>query len=243
MDLKREIEYAYGLISKRFGVKFAKPKVVIGDENSHDFIEINSMKDLLNSYFIHAVYDDKTDTFFIQDHLLGEEDEYDRIYAITHELAHSLSYHVRGKIFEDILNELKKNGKIEQSETLIAFDEGLADYIAIEACKNSGDRMLIKKAEDRENEHERSLNMWKDKEDRTLVIMADVYEKDVSDWKGILSGYLKRNKGIITLHSYYLGYNFVSLLKPENILDLIKNPPQSFKELLYPKVYAERAKE
>lgn len=241
MELEKELDFSYNLIKKTFSVNFTKPEMVTGDENISKFIKISGLNDLARSYSIQMVYDGRTNTFFVQDWLL-EDEKYRRLYGFTHELAHSLMCQLNSLSFQDRPDESVKDDKREEAETLTAFSEGMADYITIESCKNSRNHGLIKITNERENDLKDGLKAWTDKEDRNIRLMAKVYNIDPLDWKRIIIRYLQRNDGAIYYHAYYLGYNFVSTLRPQNIVDVIKNPPRSFKELLYPEIYTKRLK-
>jgi len=247
MDLEKELDYAYDLIVERFSVNFTKPKILTGDEHESKFIERTCLNDFARPS-PQMIIDDETNTIFVPDILLPDGDfiphhrnEYDRLYDLLHESGHSLISQLNYNLLLSRVSKLAEGNEIEREkgETLFVFHEGMAHYIAIEACRNSEDNKLIEKANEMEKDVTDLLKQWLK---LNLTYSSKIYGIDSSDWRKVVIIYLRRNKGAAIFWKYQLGYHFTSSLKPGNIVEVIKNPPENYEELLYPNVYKKRLK-
>lgn len=81
------------------------------------------------------------------------------------------------------------------------------------------------------------MNAWKECED--FILISEVHKIDSHDWRKTALAYFKQLPRAIHNFKNELGYYFVSTADT-NLVQLIKNPPQNFEELLCPQIYQQR---
>ena len=123
----------------------------------------------------------------------------------------------------------------------MAFDEGLATYLAIQACLRSGRSDLVECAE---LEHKRLVDLftgWTSPSSRDFMLMAKICGMDPNNWQGIIESYLTGDSMEIVLeyYKYDLGYYLMRTLQPDAsaMLRMIQQPPSTVQHVIYPEMY------
>src|SRR3989344_1475380 len=118
VNLERELDYAYSLIVKRFGiaVEFDKPKVLVGDE----------AKGRDHSTFI-----------FLFNHNVDNDYKTNRLINFAHRLPHFLMPQLNHDLRDEAIQTASK-------APLRLFKASVATYMGIEACKESNFSDLVK---------------------------------------------------------------------------------------------------
>jgi hypothetical protein len=131
----------------------------------------------------------------------------------------------------------------ERGAAMLAFDWGLAEYVAIESCLASGMQEFIERGHALDAKHLGRMQEWLALKD--LDLYAQVKGIDAGDRQAVFLRYLRDEPWRCYVQcAAELGYSFVTTLRLGDALDLLKavrTPPQGFAELIYPAVYRERA--
>jgi len=232
MNLEEDLDYTYKLIVDNFNINFKKPVILDTKQYANKFFKINSLRSLL-FYIDAALFDDETNGIFIPEPIILKNRS-ERIYKLLHENAHSLSCQLNKEFLTKRMEVLEKENK-DKWFTYLSFQEGIADYIAIECCKKTGNPSIIEFGNNRERRLKNSLFEWK--YNGNIEIMSLVYKIDLSKWQEIFIEYVKRNIDAAFPYSYDIGYYFISRTDVDSLEKVIKNPPISLKEVLYPESY------
>jgi len=241
--LQQEFDLAYSLVYQASGINFKKPTLCIGDRHRSKFFEFGSMKDMARYGLLQMIYDDQTNSIFVPDHLLTSPFIHlpnyardNRVFAFRHELVHALSSQLNPK-----KDALIHSGKKEHGETeyvLIAFDEGLANYLAIASAYFSNDQNLRAKAEEERLKLVNAFTEWTG-DGFNMKVLAKLYNKRPEDILEILLAYFRKTPAMLELYKYIIGYRFVQGVNPQkrDLTALIKNPPVHISQLIYPATY------
>lgn len=241
--IEQEFVYSYNLVKDYCKINFLKPNLVIGDESFYKLKSNPCLKDYNGPIPSTLIYLDSTNEVFISANMLGNWPNptsaiKNRLFGFCHENAHSLIFQINNDFRCEALAKMKLRGgqRFEMAEAMIQFDEGMAEFIAIDVCLKSQDTGLINEAKEAKSSREVALNFW--------IESCDWHHKygksPFSDWKALTKHELKTDSGVSVILKYTLGYNFVSQLHDLNLVDLIKNPPLNLTELLTPGDYRER---
>lgn len=242
-EIRKEFELACLLLKQFLGVQFKPPELYIGDEHRSRFMTISSLRDMVYAATVQAVYDDEINGVFVPDRLT-RDDVSNRIFAFVHECGHALSTQQNPKL------KMTNVGRLTQSKTkwvrvkgyvYVAFDEGLATYLSIQACLRSGRNDLVECAE---LEHKRLVDFftgWTSASSKDFTLMAKIYCVDPNNWQEVIERYLTGDLMEIGLehYKYDLGYYFMRTLQPDasEILRMIQQPSSTVQHIIYPEMY------
>ena len=238
----QEFEHAYSLIRKMTGIDFIKPTLCIGDEHRPRFFEFNSMRDLGRYGQIQMIYDEVTNSILVPEHLLSSPFIHlpnyardNRCFGFRHECVHALSSQINPE--KDVIVKSKRKKDEETKYVFVAFDEGLANHLAIDSASLSDDEDIKEKAKQVKNEMIDGYKEWTGNKGN-MEIMAKVYGQKPDDIAGILHAYFSATPYILEPYKYLIGYRFIQLLRPRisrrNLRALIQNPPTTIRQLIYP---------
>ena len=238
-----EFELACALLKQLLEVQFQPPELYIGDEHQSRFITISSLRDMADAAMVQAVYDDEINGLFVPDRLI-RDDVANRIFTFVHECGHALStqQNPRLKVANvDRLTRSKTKWVRVKGYIYVAFDEGLATYLAIQACLRSGRSDLVECAE---SEHKRLVDFfagWTSPSSRDFMLMAKICGMDPNNWQEVIERYLTGDLMELGLehYKYDLGYYFVRMLQPDasEMLRMIQQPPSTVQHIVYPEMY------
>lgn len=238
----QEFDLAYSLVLRASGIDFTKPALCIGDEHRSKFFEFESMKDLGLYSQIQMIYDEKTNSILVPNHMLSSPYTHlpnyarnNRCFGFRHECVHALSSQLNPK--KDVVVRSKRKKDQETKYVLVAFDEGLANHLAIESASLSNDPDILEQAAKVKIAMTDGFAEWTS-DKGNMEIMAKVYRQKTDDIPGILCAYFSATPYILEPYKYIIGYRFFQLLRPPlsklNLSTLIQNPPTRIRQLIYP---------
>ena len=208
-------------------------------------MQISSMKDIARAAMVQGAYDDEINGIFVPDQLaLHEENAAERIFVFIHECGHALSVQQNPKLKQTKVTRLmqSKTRRIrEKGYVSVAFEEGLATHLAIQACLGSGRTDLVAYAG---RVHKKLVDFfveWISPSERNFALMAKVCKADPHDWQKVIGWYFGGDSMEVGLeyYKYDIGYYFIRTLKPDTqmILQMIQQPPSTVQHILYPEIY------
>ncbi|MBI4451585.1 hypothetical protein HY642_06440 [Candidatus Woesearchaeota archaeon] len=239
MNAELALDAAYGLVTSRFFVDARKPKVVVGDQHMLAYCSIQSVRDLARLPDI--VYDDATDAVILGDGTFSQTMMGDRravspssMFLLCVTLGHAVQCQLnpglrRGAIFELLKGDQQQQ---EHGAALEAFNAGMANYIAIEAMQRGKDKALVEEALAMDEYLTEEHHKWTVSETAT-ELLAPRYKCASCDWPRIMLGYMREGPWRMEVHRNDLGYWHVTTLRPKNIAQAIKTPPDTLEKLLF----------
>ncbi len=236
VNLERELDYAYSLIVKRFGIviEFEKPKIHTGDKHLH------------NAYF-------REDGIYLPN--TADDNKHLRIAAFLQTLPYPLISQLNPSLSKRPLDHLpqKKGFAQERQYVLQTFIGNAATYMGIEASKVSGIPELVEKAQKLEQEFQSFYRRITDETRSDIALYSHLYKVDPPDARQYL---LARWRKGYDDELQEVGFHFVCTVNrgidasireyhgnphdKENMLRLIQNPPKDFVEILWPGAYLKR---
>ncbi len=249
-EISAELDKALALLKKSFGFEIIRPNLRIGDKYPSQFIEISSMRDLVRSAQIQMAYDADGNSIFVPDIMTFKRDwpkqNYDkirRIYCFLHECVHAFLSQKNPQFKNiDTLFESKLKSENEKGQVCVVFDEGTADYIAIQSALQSDDSFLVEYAHEK---HEDIMDGWNEwLSSRGFALLAQINHLKPDKWQEVLYRHFQRSFGIILAHKYLIGYIFMHTARPgiDDILKMINLPPWKIRHLLWPEAYLKKLK-
>ena len=229
-NLEEELEKAYQLVNNRFSIDFEKPELNV--RSVLDYIMPTA------SMYI----DYPPNTINVVYEICGRYNTSKRQFTFMHELGHSLecqlNHEFSNKYLRSLVHPEKKQRQWEKVSVMIAFAEGMADYIAMEAACASNNSGLIQYAQKHKEMNDISLKTWLK---RTLPVLLPVWGNDKSNWRETVLKFAKAENGhILKRYSYEFGYDFVINNKEIEIEKMIKNPPKNYEEFFLPERYKQK---
>lgn len=242
-EIQREFELACALLKQFLEVQFRPPELYIGDEHQSRFITISSLRDMAYAATVQAVYNDEINGVFVPDRLT-RDDVANRIFAFVHECGHALSTQQNPKLKManvDRLTRSKARWVRTKGYVYVAFNEGFATHLAIQACLRSDRSDLVECAE---SEHKRLVDFfaeWTSPSSRHFSLMAEMYGVDPNNWQRVIERYLTGDsmEAVLGYYKYDLGYYLVRTLQPDasEMLRMIQQPPSTVQHIIYPETY------
>lgn len=223
MNFQEYLDYAHELISKRFNLDFEKPEMVFDDNLILDSVGIRGTRTSLSFNDVVMMLDPEKNTLGLHEEK-NDENQCKNIYAFAHELAYSLISQYNSKLIRT------------KNAVRLAFKEGMAEYIAIESCKTSTIDKLVEEAGETDILLKDGWKNWLDERVALTKLSRGYCNQDISLEESMIN-FFKKNPGIMKHYAHSVGYHFVSELNPKDIEPIIKRPPKSYKELLFPEFY------
>ncbi|HIH23704.1 TPA: hypothetical protein HA251_01585 [Candidatus Woesearchaeota archaeon] len=255
------VDWAHAQIQSRLGVSFPRPLLIIGDEEIKARMQCGSRRDVAR-VLPEMMYDDVSGAIIVPDSYLssaGEINPSRRRYVLLHEIAHALTTHVNPILNEERITSLLNSDLRRQrvGYSLYSFVEGIADGIAVGVAHASEDAALHACADEVHGARVDYFVRWLDayfapyRKLRSSIDMCrrtgvlplpqsvDMVAASPSDPLSCALSILDRCPGVVAANNahYAVGYDFVRKVGVDPIA-LMRKPPTSFKELLYPETYA-----
>ena len=233
--LQSEMNQAYNMIQGTFNIDFVLPDLYYGPEHFDKFHDIRSIRDF--AQLPEMVLDYELNGIYVSEQIIQKSSD-ERIYAFLHELGHAMvdqnSVELNWISIDELVKSNIRLGYV-QGYVYCAVTEGLADYIAMKSAANS--ETVKKLAINRATHLEESFLDWISGDD--LKNMAKGYSIRDSDWQKIVIRYFTGSPEFLNFHSfpYIIGHHFLSNLGEINLEELMRNPPVSIEELIYPERY------
>lgn len=221
--IRRESEYAYRLMRRQWGIYYRRPKLFIGNrrfKNCFDGEHLTN-KEKRQAFLMYRRCKNR---IFISDAVFRQpqreqsylpdfpgQARYNRIVLLCHEHAHA--------IMDRFLPPDSINDTYIQAVAQMAFEEGLADYMSVQACIHSGIHRLAAEARFTKDNHEAS----------PFFIRTALKSLTLSK---------------IVKNIYVIGYRLAAALKPtpRTLKRFLIHPPETIPQLLRPRIYLRRLK-
>jgi hypothetical protein len=241
--LQEEFDFAYKLFNKVLSVELSQPTLYFGDEHLSKFHTYNSINSWAHNSRTNMIYEGEG--IYVASKMM-KKSKGERIFGFLHELGHAFVRNNNPKIENiDYLWETDR----DRGNVYHAFKEGAADHIAIICCSQSGEEEIILRGQRKAKLLDSILESWINDKDvyETAQIYAEHFGKDTIDengninWEETAITYFSREKMLGQIHfSYIMGRHFMkNVIDKVDIVDLIRNPPQSIRELVCPETYLE----
>jgi hypothetical protein len=246
LDLKKDFELALSLVRKKFPVDFEVPGFFEMSEKEYrrDYMKIRSIKDLATP-IPSMEYHERENVIFaiIRSGFSPNWDIKHTPFYFAHEIGHAIQSQYNKKFSDDNFKaQLSFDANKKKREIgccHYAFIEGNADHISIESWIDSGISHLENCAIARSGSLLSSFEEFRASNER---FFREAYKerlqrhkndkKEEADWDEVLVVFGNRNNGFtIQENPYVFGYSFMAKHKDKDLLEMIKNPPNTYKEL------------
>ncbi len=248
--IKADFKVALKLIRKVCDLTFKNPQLFLGSEHILDHYPVSSFRDFVEMDNTAMMYLQELNGIAVADGCLNfyedsPEKRAERLLMLCHECSHAIISQ-NNPIFlqencEKLLNSKQKVER-KKGNTMQAFDEGLANYIAIQSLLISKNSVHEMAANDKKNHLVDGLNQRIS--DKTFKWQADFYKTDPQDVAETLSRHYEKYPELLGngFEKYSVGYRFFDITKPDKamIAKLVKNPPVTVRNLLYPLEYIKK---
>ncbi|MFH1636891.1 MAG: hypothetical protein ABIB71_00530 [Candidatus Woesearchaeota archaeon] len=206
--LQKELCYCYGLLKETFSVDFLKPD-----------LSITEKKDDGMTYMY------ESNSIGVPEHIAIYPSGFIGL-SFLHELGHAFACQENQELQPDNLLSLM-NSNLEKCITYCIFHEGLADYMAIRCCKKSDNKELRDEGAIEADKLWFKLNI-------EVKYTVPMFAKKKEKWQETVISMFPLYAARITDDRYLLGYHFFSNLKDKDVKRLVKSPPSTIGEIVYP---------
>ncbi len=239
--LQDDFDKAKTLIQQRFRIKNTSTTFEIMSPSDYNrFVKKDKFKKVTNSKLSRAAYFPSLDrvVFLVSKESKKMIRKQGQVFEFSHELGHAVENSLNPALMDEPVLASYQKRLLEKFACYGVAVEGIADRIAMEACLLSPLSIPGRTAKDKA--HEMSYKFFCYLDDNMSSFLNASSPKKAS-WRYALIERLKREEGHDFLwDEYTFGFMFMQENADKSVLDIIKNPPRRYEEVLFPQVYAKR---